>query len=150
MPYGDRTRDLISPASFAVATASVDRRRRNRKNMKRHTNSRATKSPRDLLETSCEGAELTTRQPSAAQAHGIPDIKESLGDGRRWALKQRLPSEDRKMTSVALRIRWPHCVLDNDVANEENWNQDEANDSKAMMICRMGDKQQKQKANRRH
>ena len=67
-------------------------------------------------------------------------IKESLGDGRRWALKQRWPSEDGKMKSIVPRIRWPHRVLDNDSSKEEDRNQDEANDSKAMMVYWVGDK----------
>jgi hypothetical protein len=65
-------------------------------------------------------------------------------------LKQRWPSRDGKVTPVTPRIHRPHGVLDDHSTKQEDWNQDEANDSKAMMICQMRSKQQKQKASRRH
>ena len=65
-------------------------------------------------------------------------------------MKQRWPSRDGKVTPVTPRIHRPHGVLDNHSSKQEDWNQDEANDSKAMMICQMGSEQQKQKASRRH
>jgi len=42
------------------------------------------------------------------------------------------------MTSVAPIICWPHRVLDNDSSKKKDWNQDEANDSKTMMVYWMG------------
>jgi hypothetical protein len=54
------------------------------------------------------------------------------------------------VTLIAPRSHQPHRVLDDHASKQEDWNQNEANESKAVMICRMGRKQQKQKANRRH
>ena len=53
-------------------------------------------------------------------------------------MKQRWPSQDGEVASVVPRIRWPHYVLDNDSSKKEDWNQDEANDSKTMMVYWMG------------
>jgi hypothetical protein len=65
-------------------------------------------------------------------------------------LKQRWPSRDGRVTPVTPRIHRPHGVLDYHSSKHKDWNQDEANDSKAMMIYQMGSEQQKQKASRRH
>jgi hypothetical protein len=65
-------------------------------------------------------------------------------------LKQRWSSREREVTHIAPRSHQPHCVLDYQSSKQEDWNQDEAYETKAMMICRMRRKQQKQKANRSH
>ena len=54
------------------------------------------------------------------------------------------------MTLIAPRSHQTHCVLDDHPSKQEEWNQDETNESKVMMICRVRRKQQKQQANRRH
>ena len=68
-------------------------------------------------------------------------IGQSSGDKRRGALKQRWPNRNGEVIPVILLIYRPHSGLDDHSSKQKNWNQDEANGNKAMMICRMSSKQ---------